>query len=93
MIKHLVTSLKRGGVPNLDYNLLLEVMITGLNAPGFGEKQRWELIQAAEYLGQEIRISPLAQWWPWQVLGRRAGIDEDVVKVNGCYLSHIPIHS
>jgi hypothetical protein len=82
MLKHLVVFLKRGGLPNLDYNLLLELMITGLNAKGFSERQRWELIQAAEYTGQGIRISPLAQFWPWQVLGRRAGTEEDVVQVS-----------
>lgn len=82
MLKHLVSFLRRGGLPNVDYNLLLELMITGLNANGFSESQRWELVKAAEYTGQEVRISPLAQWWPWEALNRKAGTEEDVVKVN-----------
>jgi hypothetical protein len=81
MLQHLVFFLKRGGLPNLDHELLLELMITGLNAQGFSEKQRWELIQAAEYTGHDIRISPLSQWWPWEVLRRNARTEEDMVKV------------
>lgn len=84
MLTHLVFFLKRGGLPNLDHELLLALMITGLNAQGFSEKQRWELIQAAEYTGHDIRISPLSQWWPWEVLRRKAGTEEDVVKVLNC---------
>lgn len=84
MLRQLVFFLKRGGLPNVDYNLLLEYMITGLNATGFSERQRWELVQAAEYSGQDVRISPLAQWWPWEALRRRAGTEEDVVKVRIC---------
>ena len=81
MLRHLVFFLKRGGLLNVNYNLLFEYMITGLNAAGFSERQRWELVQAAEHTGRGIRISPLAQWWPWEALRRRAGIEEDVVQV------------
>lgn len=82
MLRHLVYFLKRGGLSNINHNLLFEYMITGLNAVGFSERQRWELVQAAEHTGQSIRISPLSQWWPWEALGRRAGIEEDVVRVS-----------
>ena len=82
MLRHLVYFLKRGGLSNVNHNLLFEYMITGLNAAGFSERQRWELVQAAEHTGQSIRISPLSQWWPWEALGRRAGIEEDVVRVS-----------
>ena len=84
MLRHLVYFLRRGGLSNVNHNLLFEYMITGLNAPGFSERQRWELVQVAEHTGQSIRISPLSQWWPWEALGRRPGIEEDVVQVRIC---------
>lgn len=66
----------------LSTDLLWELMIAGLNAPGFSERQRWELIQAAEYQGPHIGLSPLAEWWPWEVLGRKAYVPEDLVEVS-----------
>lgn len=63
-------------------DLVVEVMTAGLNAPGFSERQRWELMQAAEYQGTEIRLSPLAEWWPWEALGRKANVPEDLIEVS-----------
>lgn len=56
-------------------------MIAGLNAPGFSEKQRWELVQGAEYVGGQVNLSPLMKWWPWEALGRKTGSEEDVFEV------------
>lgn len=56
-------------------------MLAGLNASGFSEKQRWELVQAAEYVGGEVKLSPLMKWWPWEALSRKAGSGEDVIEV------------
>lgn len=80
-IKTLVASLKRGGAPNISQSLLTELMLAGLNASGFSEKQRWELVQAAEYVGGEVKLSPLMKWWPWETMGRKIGCEEDVIKV------------
>ncbi|MCJ1466219.1 hypothetical protein MMC07_004838 [Pseudocyphellaria aurata] len=79
-IKTLVVSLKRGGAPNLTQSLLTDLMLAGLNAAGFSEKQRWELVQAAEYVGGEVKLSPLMKWWPWEALGRKVGSEEEVIK-------------
>lgn len=81
----LVNQLKRGGegwAPNVSESLLTEVLLAGLNAPAFSERQRWELCHAAEEVGQKVRLSPLAHWWPFHVLGRKAGFDEDLVDVS-----------
>lgn len=80
-IKTLVANLKRGGAPNISQSLLTELMLAGLNASGFSEKQRWELVQAAEYVGGEVKLSPLMKWWPWETLGRKFGSNEDVIEV------------
>ena len=80
-VKTLVANLKRGGGPNLSQSLLTELMLAGLNASGFSENQRWELVQAAEYVGGEVKLSPLMKWWPWETLGRKAGSEEDVIEV------------
>lgn len=29
-----------------------------------------------------MRVSPLAKWWPFEALGRRKGVDEDVAEVS-----------
>lgn len=80
-IKILVNNLKRGGGLNITQALLTELMIAGLNSPGFSESQRWELVQVSEYVGGEVKLSPLMKWWPWEALGRKAGSEEDVVQV------------
>ena len=80
-LHHLLAALRRGGVSKLNMELVVELMTAGLNAPGFSERQRWELMQAAEYHGPEIRLSPLAEWWPWEALGRKANMPEDLVEV------------
>lgn len=80
-VKILVNNLKRGGGLNINQALLTELMIAGLNSPGFSESQRWELVQVSEYVGGEVKLSPLMKWWPWEALGRKAGSEEDVVQV------------
>lgn len=61
--------------------LLRDLLSAGLNAAGFSERQRWELWAAAEYVQHHFRVSPLAQWWPFEVVGRKKGASEDVVEV------------
>lgn len=83
----MVGNLKRGGGLNINQALLTELMIAGLNTPGFSESQRWELVQVSEYVGGAVKLSPLMKWWPWEALGRKAGSEEDVVEV-----CHIPFY-
>ncbi len=70
------------GATGLTHALLQDLLLAGLNASGFSESQRWDLVQAAEWAGEKIRISPLARWWPFEVLGRKMGVEEDVVEVS-----------
>ena len=90
-IKTLTSTVNRGGLPGLTESLLNDLLMAGLNAHGFSEKQRWELRQAAGFVGSRVAMSPLAQCWPFEALGRKAGVDEDVVEVSG--LVPIPLIS
>lgn len=81
LIKILVSSLKRGGSPTINQSLLTELMFAGLNAPGFSERQRWVLAEAAEYREDEVKLSPLMKWWPWETLGRKTDAEEEVFEV------------
>ena len=70
------------GHPALTHSLLDDLLLAGLNAPGISEKQKWELVITAEWAGMKVRISPLAGWWPFEVVGRRQGFEEEVVEVS-----------
>ena len=62
--------------------LLTDLLRAALNTPGFSELQRWTLyhsIGADLNIRQNFVISPLAQNWPFEALGRKRGIEEDVV--------------
>ena len=69
------------GSPNITEDLLKDLLSAALNAAGFSERQRWELSEATDYARHQFRISPLSQWWPFEVLGRKPQMDEDVVEV------------
>lgn len=86
LITILMNQLRRGHeawIPHLSESLLTELLFAGLNAPAFSEYQRLQLCQAANAVGDKIRMSPLVPYWPFEVLGRKAGVEEDYVKVNG----------
>ena len=74
------------GSPQITEELLKDLLSAALNAGGFSEKQRWELSEATDYARHHFRISPLSQWWPFEVLGRKPHMDEDVVEVRLCKL-------
>ena len=61
--------------------LLKDLLSAALNAPGFSEKQRWELYQSSEHGRESYRMSPLLQYWPFEVLSRKAHMDENLVEV------------
>lgn len=71
-----------GGVPLLTEQLLKDLLLAGLNAPGFSEKQRWELFDMSDYAKRQFRVSPLLQHWPFEVLGRKPHMEDDVVDVS-----------
>ena len=76
------------GWPLLTEALLHDLLMAALNAPGFSEKQRWELFEVSGYARSRFRVSPLLQFWPFEVLGRKPNVEEDVVEVT----SHILIN-
>ncbi|KAI9701230.1 MAG: hypothetical protein M1836_001899 [Candelina mexicana] len=82
LVRALVGQLMRGGntSPQMNEQLLTELVYAGLNAPGFSEGQRAQLVGSADWVGGRIRISPLASVWPFEVLGRKPDIDEDVIE-------------
>ncbi|KAL9018459.1 MAG: hypothetical protein Q9185_004236 [Variospora sp. 1 TL-2023] len=93
LIALLVDQLRRGHeayLPHISESLLTELLYAGLNAPAFSEQQRWQLCQAGGSAGERIRMSPLVPYWPFEVLARKAGVDEDVVKEYARYLQSHP---
>ena len=68
--------------PNRDSVLnmeLFESLVTaGLNAPGFTEQQR---VKISEHGNFKIPFTDLSQAWPFQALGRKSDVPEDVVAV------------
>ena len=69
-----------GRHPDLSEALLQELLYAGLNCPGFTEKQRWELTRCCGVVGLGVRISPLAMYWPFKFLGRKANVPEDLME-------------
>ena len=70
------------GSPHITEDLLKDLLSAALNAAGFSERQRWELSETTDYARHHFRISPLSQWWPFEALGRKPHMDEDVVEVS-----------
>lgn len=66
---------------SLTESLLHDLLSAGLNAPGFSETQRWDLYQTCDYARHHFLVSPLLQYWPFEVLCRKPHVDEDVVGV------------
>ena len=69
------------GTPVLNEQLLHDLLSAGLNAPGFSERQRWELYEMCDYARHHFIVSPLLQYWPFEVLGRKPRVEEDVLNV------------
>ncbi|KAL8837859.1 MAG: hypothetical protein Q9170_002377 [Blastenia crenularia] len=93
LITLLGNQLRRGHeawIPHLSETLLLELLYAGLNAPAFGEYQRLQLRQAAGAAGDKIPMSPLVVYWPFEVLARKAGMEEDYVKKYAEFLRKHP---
>lgn len=67
----------------LNEGLLKELVLAGLNAYGFSDAQRYQLyVSASPILGRDwIRLSPLMSKWPFEVVGRKSGYEEDIVEV------------
>ena len=80
-LQTLVSAVRISASERLTTELLTALLHAGLNAPGFGEKQKWELYLIGQQGAAGIRISPLSASWPFQALGRKQNWEEDVVMV------------
>jgi hypothetical protein len=78
----LVDKVDSNDTKGLDQNLLRDFIFAGMNCPGFGERQKHELVTAAGLWGGGIEISPLGCFWPFDLIGRNDGVkDDETVKV------------
>ena len=69
----------------IDNNLLEELIYAGLNATGFSEQQRAELIYAGREVGRKMKVSVFGRWWPFEALNRKDNVPDDVVDVSLFY--------
>ena len=79
LLRILLNNVDQGAHPLLNQGLVQELLYAGLNAPGFSEKQRWDLTRDGGVQGRSVKISPLAKHWPFNVLGRKTNVPEDVM--------------
>ena len=78
----LVQKVERTDTKGLDQNLLRDFIFAGMNCPGFAERQKHMIATGAGYWGGGVPISPLACFWPFDLVGRKDGFDDQVVKVS-----------
>ena len=78
----LVEKVEKTDTKGLDQNLLRDFIFAGMNCPGFGERQKHELITTAGYWGSAIMTSPLNCFWPFDLISRQPGMDDETVKVS-----------
>ncbi|KAI9843013.1 MAG: hypothetical protein M1837_006644 [Sclerophora amabilis] len=69
------------GDPVLSRQLLRELALTALKAPGFTDDQKVRIVQAAGPVGGEFTLSSFAVSWPFLALGRKSEVEEDVLEL------------
>ncbi|MCJ1386533.1 hypothetical protein MMC17_009659 [Xylographa soralifera] len=79
MLRTLMATVSPTSSFGLTSDLLTDLLYAGLNAPGFSEKQKWDLCQVADWAAKTVAISPLTKGWPWLVLARKPDWDDDVI--------------
>lgn len=67
-VRALVYQLRHGEPPGLTKELLKQLLKTGLRVPAFSESQRVRLVHAAALVAEAFPVSPLAQFWPFEIL-------------------------
>ncbi|KAI9737921.1 MAG: hypothetical protein M1834_009291 [Cirrosporium novae-zelandiae] len=79
-IKALIVQMNRKDVDhNLNDRLLKELVYAGLNASGFSEQQRFLIVDTALPYSQDVRVSPFLAYWPFETVGRKADMEEDII--------------
>ena len=84
----LVDKVENTDTKGLDQNLMRDFIFAGMNCPGFGERQKYELKNRGGVWGLAIDMSPLNYFWPFDLIGRKVGMDDETVKVSGKRLSY-----
>jgi hypothetical protein len=79
----LVEHLRSGRtVPHLDQQLLQHLLRAAIWAPGFSEFQKALLVVEAGFTGMAMKLAPFSFVWPFEVLGVRPNIQDDVIAVS-----------
>ena len=78
----LVEKVDKNETKGLDQKLLRDFIFAGINCAGFGERQKHELVTAAGWWGSAIDVPPLNYFWPFDLISRKHGIDNETVKVS-----------
>ena len=81
MLIVLVDKVERTNTKGLDQNLLRDYLFSGMNCPGFGERQKFDLIARGGRVATGIRVQDLAVRWPFDLLLRKEGSRDDSVLV------------
>ena len=82
-----------GDVPHLNVYLLRDLLRAGLNAFGFNDYQRWQLYMAVGddlHVRERFAISPVCEFWPFQILNRSRCAQEDIVQLYAEILASHP---
>ena len=82
MLRALMATVSPTSSFGLTSELVTDLLYAGLNAPGFSEKQKWDLCQVADWAAKAVAISPLTRGWPWLVLARKPDWEDDVIMVS-----------
>ena len=81
MLIVLVEKVERTNTKGLDQNLLRDYLFSGMNCPGFGERQKFDLIARGGRVAAGIRVQDLAVRWPFDLLLRKEGSKDDSLMV------------
>ena len=55
----------------LDKKLLMDFLFSGMNCPGFGERNKAEIVRAGGKVAHGIPLSPVSAAWPFDVVTRQ----------------------
>lgn len=77
----LLTRMSRANTVGLDQRLLNDLLRSGLECPGFNERQRYTLCVNAENFAELNKLSDISKWFPFDTLATMPNLDEHTYKV------------
>lgn len=83
----LVDKVAEAQTVGLDHKLLMDFIFAGMNCVGFGERQKSSIVMGAGKWGGGVRLSGLSGCWPFECMGRRIGVADDIARVSCWVLS------